>query len=85
MSAMAGVPALYYNSLVAAPNNLAGMAETGRNRTINRKKWSRTEIDKRLEDPDKPARIVLDEIKRMLAVRKAHDVSSPGKTGVFDR
>lgn len=77
MSAMAGVPALYYNSLVAAPNNLAGMAETGRNRTINRKKWSRTEIDKRLEDPDKPARIVLDEIKRMLAVRKAHDAFHP--------
>ena len=30
MLSLAGVPALYYNSLLAAPNDYAGLAETGR-------------------------------------------------------
>ena len=40
MLSLAGVPAVYYNSLIAAPNNVAGVEETGRYRTINRKKWT---------------------------------------------
>jgi len=70
MMAMAGVPALYYNSLLAAPNHLAGMAETGRNRTINRKKWTTDEVDARLADEDGPARRVLTELRTMLSARR---------------
>ena len=70
MLSMAGVPALYYNSLLAAPNNHRGMEQTGRNRTINRTKWARSVIDERLADPSgSPAR-VLRVLQDMLRIRK---------------
>ena len=70
MLSMAGVPALYYNSLLAAPNDHRGMEQTGRNRTINRTKWVRSVIDERLADPSgSPAR-GLRILQEMLRVRK---------------
>lgn len=38
MLALAGVPAVYIHSLLGSRNDLAGMAQTGHNRTINRAK-----------------------------------------------
>jgi len=34
-----GIPAVYFNSLLGATNNVEGMKRSGQNRTINRKKW----------------------------------------------
>ena len=34
-----GIPAVYFHSLTATPNDQEGFAETGRARTLNRKKW----------------------------------------------
>jgi glycosidase len=34
-----GIPAVYFHSLCATPNDQEGFAETGRARTLNRKKW----------------------------------------------
>jgi len=39
-----GIPAVYFHSLCATPNDHEGMAETGRARTINRKKWQGDEL-----------------------------------------
>ena len=39
-----GVPGIYFNSLLDACNNLAGVEQTGRARTINRKKWTECEL-----------------------------------------
>ncbi|MEM7594479.1 MAG: sugar phosphorylase, partial [Cyanobacteria bacterium P01_A01_bin.83] len=36
MMALEGIPAIYIHSLLATPNNYAGLEQTGRNRTINR-------------------------------------------------
>lgn len=44
-----GIPAIYFHSLCATPNDLAGMAATGRARTLNRKKWELTELNAMLE------------------------------------
>ena len=71
MLSLAGVPALYYNTLLSAPNNLEGMRETGRNRTINRKKWTLSEIDARLDAPGGAPQRVLQGLTTMLSVRQA--------------
>ena len=70
MLSLAGVPALYYNSLLSAPNNLEGMRETGRNRTINRRKWTMDEINARLDAPGGAPQRVLQGLKTMLGVRR---------------
>lgn len=40
-----GVPAVYFNSLVGAPNDYELMKKTGRARSINRHKWVPAELD----------------------------------------
>ena len=69
MMALAGVPAIYYNSVLAAPNNLEGMAETGRNRTINRRKWTQGEVADRLAEADGTPHRVLSGLQQMLGAR----------------
>jgi sucrose phosphorylase len=77
MSCFAGVPAFYYNSLVASPNNMAGLAETKRNRVINRKKWSTDEIAARFSNSESSPSRVLGGIRDFLQVRTAHDAFHP--------
>ena len=56
--AMRGIPAVYFHSLYASPNDLDGVKQTGRNRTINRKKWEQVELEKLLEGKsDQPVRV----------------------------
>lgn len=45
-----GVPAVYLPCLFGAPNYEEGLAETGRNRTINRQKWDRIELEESLSE-----------------------------------
>lgn len=49
--ALAGTPAIYIHSLVGSHNNIEGMRETGRNRTINRAKLAYPALDAELNDP----------------------------------
>mgnify|MGYP001212374957 CR=1 FL=1 len=70
MLSLQGVPALYYNSLLAAPNNLGGLKKTGRNRTINRKKWTLMEIEERLQPGEAAPWRVLQGLKAMMEVRR---------------
>ena len=77
MSCLAGVPAFYYNSLVAAPNNVRGLEETKRNRVINRKKWSEDEINARFAASDSVASKVLKGIQEFLAVRTQYAAFHP--------
>ena len=56
--AMRGIPAIYFHSLYASPNDLKGVKETARNRTINRKKWKSEELEKLLEEKSgQPVRV----------------------------
>jgi glucosylglycerate phosphorylase len=50
MLALAGVPGLYVHSLLGSPSNHAGVAETGRYRTVNRRKWTRAELEAHLAE-----------------------------------
>ncbi len=41
-----GLPAVYFHSLCATPNNQEGFLQTKRARTLNRKKWELSEIER---------------------------------------
>jgi len=43
-----GIPAVYFHSLCATPNDQEGFGETGRARTLNRKKWQLNELESML-------------------------------------
>lgn len=70
MLALAGIPAIYYNSILSTPNFYAGVQRTGHNRTINRRKWSLNEVNQRLDDPSSGAHSVFNALTRLLSVRK---------------
>lgn len=48
--AMKGIPAIYFHSLCGTDNFLEGVQETGHNRTINRRKWKKAELEDLLSD-----------------------------------
>ena len=75
--ALAGVPALYFNSLFAAPNDQAGAQQSGRARTLNRHKWVEAEIDSLLGDAATPAARVLPALLHLLRVRGAQPAFHP--------
>ncbi|WP_089725469.1 sugar phosphorylase [Candidatus Thiosymbion oneisti] len=77
MLSLQGIPGIYFNSLVAAPNWLAGVEETGRARTINRRKWGLAELEDLLGDAVQPASRVLAEYRRLLGIRRAQAAFHP--------
>jgi glycosidase len=75
---LCGVPAVYLHSLTATRNHYAGVEETGRARTINRKKWQEDELNDRLVDPRAPESRVMKEYLHRLQLRTRHAVFHPG-------
>ncbi len=51
MLALRGVPGIYFHSLFGSRSWPAGVAQTGRNRTINREKLARAALEQALADP----------------------------------
>ena len=70
MLSLAGIPAVYYNSLFATPNYYEGVQKTKRNRTINRRKWTLSEIEDRLKNTEGVGHTVFNRIKAMIGVRR---------------
>ncbi len=77
MLALAGVPGIYAHSLVGSHNNLIGVAETGRARTINREKWLRGELEGALANPSAVAAQVFRRYTQLLKHRAAHPAFHP--------
>lgn len=48
MLALQGIPAVYIHSLLATPNDLAGVERTGRTRSINRRSWDQSALEAHL-------------------------------------
>ena len=71
MLGLRGIPALYIHSLTATANDLAGMAESGRARSINRMRWKREDLETLLDDPESPGGQVFSELLRALRARAA--------------
>lgn len=76
---MQGIPAVYFHSLMATPNDLEGMAETGRNRSINRKKWDYEKLEARLGDPSTSYARVFETYRKLLWLRRTHAQFHPDR------
>jgi sucrose phosphorylase len=74
---LCGVPALYFHSLTATRNDLEGVAETGRARTINRRKWNEEELNALLSDARSPTARVLQACLNRLQLRAQHKAFHP--------
>lgn len=77
MLAIRGVPGIYFHSLIGTPNYCEGVRQTGRNRTINRRKFYIDELRGILGDPQSAQRMVLDGYRKMLAVRTTQPAFHP--------
>jgi sucrose phosphorylase len=69
MLALKGIPAFYIHSLLATKNYIEGVALTGMNRTINRKKLLYNELEEILNSDNSHSRI-FSELKRIIEIRK---------------
>ena len=69
--ALKGIPALYFNTLAAAPNDIDGVKRTGLKRSINRHKWE--EIELLLSTKRETFSALVD----MLKIRAAHSAFHP--------
>ncbi len=77
MLSLQGIPGIYFNSLIGAPNWLAGEQETGRARTINRQKWGFAELEDLLQDATHPASRVFPGYIRLLTIRRGRSAFHP--------
>ncbi len=66
---LAGMPGIYAHSLFGSRNWRDGVAQTGRNRTINRQKFDRATLEAELADPASVRSQVFKRYKRLLAAR----------------
>ena len=72
-----GIPAVYFHSLTATPNDMDGVKRTGRARSINRRKWTQSELDDALKDKSSNAARVFGEYTRLLQLRAGHTAFHP--------
>lgn len=77
MLSLKGIPGIYFHSLVGTPNNHEGVRETGRARTINRKKFQRAELEAILDRTGSPQAQVLEGYHRLLAIRREQPAFHP--------
>lgn len=72
-----GVPALYIHSLLGKQNDYDGVQETGRNRSINRKKLDYNTIVATLENKTTLESIVYHQLSNLMLKRKAEKAFHP--------
>lgn len=77
MLSVQGIPGMYVHSLLATENYAEGLAETGRARTINRRKWQVGELEALLDDPNTHHHKVFNELTRRMAIRRSQPAFSP--------
>ena len=77
MLSLKGVPGIYFHNLTGTPNYLEGVNQTGRYRTINRKKWDYDELVGELETEGSTTRTTFDSYKHLLDVRNDHPAFHP--------
>lgn len=77
MLGMRGIPAIYIHSLLATPNDLAGVASSGRTRSINRRRWLINELIPELSNPVSMQGMVFHTLKSLIAIRKKEPCFHP--------
>lgn len=77
MLALQGIPAFYIHSLLATPNDLFGVEQTGRTRAINRHKWNYDKLIELLNNPRTPNAEVFHELIRLIQIRRQQKAFHP--------
>jgi sucrose phosphorylase len=77
MLALRGVPGIYFHSLFGSRNWEAGVEQTGRNRTINREKLNKADLESDLTNPDKLRYLVFHALADLLKRRGASKAFHP--------
>lgn len=74
---LVGVPAIYFHSLFGSRSWRDGVLQTGHNRTINRQKLERIELEKQLLDPQSLSSQVINQLSHLLQVRASSPAFDP--------
>jgi len=74
---LAGVPGIYVHSLFGSRNWREGVTLTGQNRTINRRKFRRNELETLLNDPTSLPHQVFTRYHRLIATRTGEPTFHP--------
>ena len=74
---LAGVPGIYFHSLFGSRNYTDGVEQTGRNRTINREKLQRTDLQIALNDPSSIRSKVFNAYMNLLSIRREQSAFHP--------
>ena len=69
--AMKGIPAVYFHSLCGTDNFQEGVEQTGQNRTINRRKWQKDELETLLNDEKSNSGAIFEWYTRVLRRRSS--------------
>lgn len=80
MIALEGIPAFYIHSLLGTENDYKRFEHTHRNRSINRHIWQTDDLERSLSNPESHHSQILNEIKRLLAIRKKQPAFHPNAT-----
>ncbi len=80
MIALEGVPALYIHSVLGTQNDYKKVENTNQYRSINRHCWQADELNQQLSDTASHHNKVLNEIKRLLEIRKQQPAFHPNAT-----
>ena len=77
LMSLAGVPGIYYHSLFGSRNALDNVQETGRARSINRKKFMVDDVNQILHDPENIHAAIFHRMLALLEVRKHQKAFDP--------
>lgn len=77
MLSLPGVPAFYFHSLFGSRGWKDGVQQSGQNRTINRQKLNRDELESQLADPTSLRARVFNRLKQLIQARAAHPAFTP--------
>ena len=80
MMALEGIPAFYIHSLLATPNDYELREKTNHNRSINRHSWDYDTLKEKLADHNTPQSKVLNELRRLIAIRRTQPAFHPNAT-----
>lgn len=80
MLGMEGIPGLYIHSLLGTSNDYEKVANTGQNRSINRRRWDLSELEALLDSPYSQHHKVLTRLSQLIRVRKAQPAFHPNAT-----
>ena len=80
MLGMEGIPGIYIHSLLGTSNDYEKVANTGQNRSINRRRWDFKELEALLDSPYSQHHKVLTRLSQLIRIRKAQPAFHPNVT-----